>query len=276
MSTSFNAIKSANADLARDGFAILRGVIDTQRINAACEALREMIAAVGGSHGRDVNDAVMGLAAQNRPALGKVYDAFRETSAFAAIAGAPALEEIARELIAARHLQAPFQHKVFRIDLPAEHWSAFGWHQDYPYNMLCDRSLTAWTSLTGAGVFNGGVEIAPARHHEIWPVEVRLKRDAAGNLRATRDAFIVERLHKDFTACAVTPELAPGDVVMLHNKCVHRSGSNKGPLPRLSIQARFGDLCAPETTARAWANRRSDGFDTFRELHPDKIEYEEA
>jgi hypothetical protein len=69
--------------------------------------------------------------------------------------------------------------------------------------------------------------------------------------------------------------LDPGDVALFHNRLVHRSGFNPGPRHRFSVQVRFGDLLAPEMLARGWRNRRVDGFETFKSIHPELIHSEE-
>jgi ectoine hydroxylase-related dioxygenase (phytanoyl-CoA dioxygenase family) len=161
------------------------------------------------------------------------------------------------------------------MDLAGEAWRGFGWHQDFPYNVLCPRSVTAWLPLTASGAANGGVELARLPAARLYPVEIRYKRDAAGRKLTTRDAFIPARWHAEFEAAAETPELAPGDVLMFHNTVVHRSGRNPGPRHRYSIQVRFGDLLAPELAARRWRHRTADGFAAFAELHPDLIAFEE-
>jgi hypothetical protein len=115
------------------------------------------------------------------------------------------------------------------------------------------------------------VQVAQLATEQLYPVEIRFKRDAQGRRLATRDAFIPARFHPGFEACAATPELLPGDVLMFRSTVVHRSGRNPGPRHRYSIQVRFGDLLAPEIVARAWRHRRTDGFDTFAELHPELI-----
>jgi ectoine hydroxylase-related dioxygenase (phytanoyl-CoA dioxygenase family) len=160
--------------------------------------------------------------------------------------------------------------------MAGEHWRGFRWHQDYPYNMLSDRFVTAWAPLTPASPANGAIDIAPRLSDRIHPVEIRFKRDAEGRSLGTRDAFIAARLQEGFEADAETLSLDPGDVALFHNRLVHRSGFNPGPRHRYSIQVRFGDLLAPEVIARDWRHRRVDGFDSFKALHPHLIEYEEV
>jgi hypothetical protein len=258
-------------------FAVRRDLLPAELVAEAVETLCDMVRVqLAGPTQGDLDALVDLLRAQNRPALGAVYDAFRESLVFRQIITSPALTAAAAAMIDARRLHSPFQHAVFRLDLAGEHWRGFGWHQDYPYNMLSDRFVTAWLPLTPSGTANGSIRIAPDRSDRIHPVEIRFKRDADGRRLATRDAFIAERLQAGFDAGAQTLSLAPGDVALFDSRLAHCSGFNPGPRHRYSIQARFGDLLAPEVVARGWANRRADGFETFKAVHPDLVEDEET
>jgi ectoine hydroxylase-related dioxygenase (phytanoyl-CoA dioxygenase family) len=274
-----------NRQLARADAALFqhqRGLLPRPLIDAAvatlCDLLRAAGARVAAAGGPDDLDALADdLARKDRRALGCVYDAMRDSEAFLRIVTAQPLAAAAREMVVgARRLMSPFQHAVFRMDLAGEAWRGFDWHQDFPYNVLCPRSVTAWLPLTPSGEANGGVQIAQLAADRLYPVEIRYKRDAEGRRLSTRDAFIPSRFHAGFEAGAVTPELQPGDVLMFRNTVVHRSGRNPGPRHRYSIQVRFGDLLAPEVATRRWRHRRTDGFDTFKEIHPELIAFEEA
>lgn len=268
--------QSAPADL----MWLQRGLIPAALVDEAVGTLCDLMDAAGGegalAQPGDLDGRVDRLRAMDRARLGSVYDAFRETLVFQQFVTCPALVGAARDMTGATVLHAPFQHAVFRMDLAGEHWRGFGWHQDYPYNMLSDRYVTAWAPLTPSGPANGSIEVAPDLSDQIHPVEIRYKRDAAGTRLSTRDAFIAQDRQTGFDACARTLSLDPGDVALFHNRLVHRSGRNPGPRHRFSIQMRFGDLLAPECAARGWRNRRADGFDTFKTLHPDLVAYEEA
>jgi len=250
-----------------------RGLIAHELIDEAVDTLKAMM----GGDAEDVLDVCVDrLRARDRARLSMVYDTFRETLIFRRIVTAPALIAVASEMIGATRLHSPYQHCVFRMDLAGEHWRGFGWHQDYAYNMLSDRFITAWLPLTPAGAVNGSIDVAASLSDRIYPVDICFKRDQDGVRRGTRDAFIAERLQPTFEANAEKLALEPGDVALFNNRLVHRSGFNPGPRHRYSIQVRFGDLLAPEVARRGWANRRSDGFDTFKALHPHLVEYEEV
>ena len=255
---------------------IHRGLIPRDLVEAAVGALADLIAAAGGPAGGDLDEAVGALAASDRARLSAVYDAMRDTAVFRQIVTCDPLIAAARAALGAKRLHSPFQHCVFRMDLAGEGWRGFGWHQDFAYNMLSRDYLTAWIPLTAAGAHNGSIDVVPDASDRIYPVEVRVKRDAAGASLGARDAFIPARFHPRFEACTVKPELGPGDAVLFHNRLVHRSGFNPGPRHRFSIQARFGDLLAPEAAARGWRHRRVDGFDLFKSEHPELVELEET
>lgn len=260
----------------RDLLRLERGLLPTGLVDEAVFTLGEMMDAVGAGAGRDLDAKVDILRGLERGRLSAVYDGFRETLVFQRVITAPELTAAAQAMTGAAAIHAPFQHAVFRMDLAGEHWRGFGWHQDYPYNMLSSGYVTAWTPLTPSGPANGGVDIAPERSDRIHPVEIRYKRDAAGHRLPTRDAFIAQRLQPGFEDACETLVVNPGDVALFHNRLVHRSGFNPGPRHRFSIQVRFGDLLAPEVVARRWFNRRADGFDAFKAAHPDLVEYEET
>lgn len=257
--------------LEAPSFQILPGLLPQGLAEEALETLVDLLRAMGAEGPPDVDRLVDDLASRDRPRLGAVYDVMRETEVFRRIITCEPLVAAARRMVGARRLHSPFQHAVFRMDLAGEGWRGFGWHQDFPYNVLCNRSVTAWLPLTPSGAANGGVDIADLPEDRLYPVEIRWKRDAQGRSLGTRDAFIPEGRHAEFEARAVKPELAPGDVLMFRNTVVHRSGRNPGPRHRYSIQVRFGDLLAPEVLARSWRHRKADGFDTFAQLHPELV-----
>ena len=251
-----------------------KGLIPGALIEEAVATLIEMMAP-GSALGADLDRVVDGLRLRDRARLGEVYDAFRETLVFQRLVTAEALVAAARQMVGATRVHAPLQHAVFRMDLAGEAWRGFGWHQDFPYNVLSNRFVTAWLPLTPAGPHNGSIQAAPDLSDRLYPVDIRFKRNGEGRRLGTRDAFIAEHLQTAFDAGAQTLILDPGDVALFHNRLVHRSGFNPGPRHRFSVQIRFGDLLAPEMLARGWRNRRADGFETFKSLHPDLIHSEE-
>jgi hypothetical protein len=253
---------------------IERGLMPAGLMEDAVATLIDMMAP-GSGPDADLDRVVDEVRRNDRARLGQVYDAFRESLVFQQLIMADPLVAAARQMVGAARVHAPFQHAVFRMDLAGEAWRGFGWHQDFPYNVLSNRFVTAWLPLTPAGPANGSIQAAPDLSDRLYPVDIRFKRDGEGRRLANRDAFIAEHLQAGFDADAQTLILEPGDVALFHNRLVHRSGFNPGPRHRFSVQVRFGDLLAPEMLARGWRNRRVDGFETFKSIHPELIHSEE-
>jgi hypothetical protein len=251
-----------------------RGLMPAGLMEDAVATLIDMMAP-GSGPDADLDRVVDEVRRNDRARLGQVYDAFRESLVFQQLIMADPLVAAARQMVGATRVHAPFQHAVFRMDLAGEAWRGFGWHQDFPYNVLSNRFVTAWLPLTPAGPANGSIQAAPDLSDRLYPVDIRFKRDGDGRRLATRDAFIAEHLQAGFDADAQTLILEPGDVALFHNRLVHRSGFNPGPRHRFSVQVRFGDLLAPEMLARGWRNRRVDGFETFKSIHPELVHSEE-
>lgn len=122
----------------------LKGLLPALLVAEALETFMVMLRAAGAdaASDADVDALVDALRAADRAALGQVYDAMRETDVFRRIVTAQPLRDAAQAMTGAVRLHSPFQHAVFPMDLAGEPWRGFDWHQDYPYNMLCHRSVS--------------------------------------------------------------------------------------------------------------------------------------
>lgn len=262
--------------LSDRGFVVVPKLLPDASIVTAREVLHGLVNSVGGPSSGDLDCDVLALAADNRSAIGVVYDAFRDTETYRNLVSHPALVDWMKATLQTDTLHSPFVHTAFRLDLFQETWHAFNWHQDFPYNALSADSLTAWIPLSAVGPWNGSVDVVPGSHDRLYPVNVTHKRDADGSKRSALEAFIVPRFGNEFEAQAQKITMAAGDVLIFHNRLVHRSGILPGPAVRYSIQVRFGRLFAPEVVERRYAHRSREGFHTFKSLYPELVEMEES
>jgi hypothetical protein len=258
---------------AANTLQILRGGV-SREVAALNSDLLAMMRVLGATSD-DLDTAAWQLAGHDRRLLSSIYDAVRETESFHQLIFAPVVLKQVRSVLGDTPLHSPFQHSVFRMDLPSEPFRSFDWHQDYPYNMLSRDSVTIWVPLTGAGAFNGSIDVVRSDEARLYPFDIRWKRSPDGTRIGGRDAFITSSFADAFESCCDKMEMQAGDFAMFGSHVVHRSGRNPGPHIRFSVQVRFGQLLDDEVGARRWANRRSDGFDTFRLLHSDLIASEE-
>lgn len=257
--------------LAPSEMRVYPGLLPLDKVEALKQDLLGLLWALGQS-GDDLDACVAGLARGDRRALAAVYDVVRECQSFHGLIHDEALLSVVRKELNAQRIHTPYQHSVFRMDLPLEGFRGFSWHQDKPYNMLSNTSVTMWTPLTAAGPDNGSIQVAPTQSNRLYPIHVSPKRDPEGNVIGGLSAYIPPRFHGRFEDHAETVQLVPGDVALFGPLLVHRSGLNPGPRIRFSVQCRYGDLLAPEMIERRWQNRRREGFHTFQNLHPDLVE----
>jgi ectoine hydroxylase-related dioxygenase (phytanoyl-CoA dioxygenase family) len=95
-------------------------------------------------------------------------------------------------------------------------------HQDFSYieffGFPADHQLAVALAVDAAGPNNGAIEVFPGRHDRLLP-------------SAADDKYLSEESALD-PASAVMIELQPGDMLMLHSLCPHRSRPNLASGPR--------------------------------------------
>jgi hypothetical protein len=122
---------------------------------------------------------------------------------------------------------------VFRsmfMNKPA-HWTQeLPWHQDVGSGWGIDSNpvVAVWTALDAATRENGAVQVVPGSH-----------RDGVINERH----FLSEEQWTVLTqeADVVDLEVAAGEVILLHNLLVHRSGTNPTSSPRRAFSVTYMD-----------------------------------
>jgi phytanoyl-CoA hydroxylase len=123
---------------------------------------------------------------------------------------------------------------IFRamfMNKPANKGTVLPWHQDGGDQWQLDRDplVTVWTALDAATKANGCVQIIPGSH--------RLGLlSAYGHVLS--DANIERHCRSE---CVVDLELAAGEVALLHNWLIHRSGINRTDRPRRAFSCCYLD-----------------------------------
>lgn len=122
-------------------------------------------------------------------------------------------------------------------------------HQDWAWGWqtLCpaDDILSVSIQIDGAGAANGGIELFPNYHHELFTPP------------GLQTNFRAEELARVNPATGIKVETQPGDVLIFHSLTPHQSGKNTATYPRRSLYltynaARAGDL-------------KADYYDGYRE-----------
>lgn len=117
------------------------------------------------------------------------------------------------------------------MNKPAHKGTFLPWHQDRWTDLDRDPLLTVWTALDPATIANGAVQVIPGTHRQ-------------GLLNPSHPSgFLTDELARKHCPAdkVVYLELAPGEVVLLHNYLLHASDVNKTDVPRRAFSVCYMD-----------------------------------
>ncbi len=229
MNNSVQDNEHARAAFARDGFIVLRNVLDL----AQCEVLRaQLSAALDPLVGPAEFEADTGYpgAPVHRDAPGGATP----RRLLHAYARAPELREIACHDVVGRQLEAllgapPLLSQCHHNCVMTKHpgfSSATLWHQDIRYWSF-DRPelISAWFALGEESVANGALQVIPGTHVMAFD-RGRLDRDLFLRPELEENQSLIER--------AAPVLLRPGDVLLFHCRLFHAAGRNTTSTVKLS------------------------------------------
>jgi len=119
-------------------------------------------------------------------------------------------------------------YRAMFMNKPAERGTELPWHQDvgWGWGVDTDPTITVWTALDTATIANGCMQIIPGSHKH-------------GTINKQH------WLPEEKTADYVDPnrvkylEAKAGEVILLHNLLLHRSGTNSSAMPRRAFSIAF-------------------------------------
>ena len=158
--------------------------------------------------------------------LDPLFRAYLQRPLFAALC-----RRVYREGRAISCFRAMFMNK------PAGAGTDLVWHQDRWTDLDRDPQIAVWTALDPASIANGCVQIIPGSHRRL-----RNPSNGSGFLSDQQRAEL-ERLIAagDPEHRPLHLELAAGEVVLLHNWTLHRSGTNATAIPRRAFSVCYMD-----------------------------------
>jgi len=127
------------------------------------------------------------------------------------------------------------------MNKPAEAGTPLSWHQDRWAWLDRDPLVTIYTALDAATVANGCVHVIAGSHHSL----VNPWDDSA---------FLDEAHYRQHCPPEreVALEMGSGDVVLLHNWLIHRSGVNRSELPRRAFSVCYMDARTIDLLGRTY------------------------
>ncbi len=263
---------------ARDGFVVVRGLLDPALVDDTVRALDRLLAWKLGVEpladevrGAMIHARILELARRDRRALGVVYDAARKVAPFWRLIGHTSLVAIAEDVLGTKDLGLAFRGAGIRFDIPNEDRWRSEWHQEYHSQISSPRGVVAWFALTEVDATMGPVELLRGSHREgILPVRCTDPMNQRGDYTQTFALEGVEELRTRYEACSFATQ--PGDVVFVDFLLLHRSGFNRSAAgrSRLTCQVRYFDMSEATSVQHGWVGGWQDGGN-FAALHPELV-----
>ncbi len=211
-------------DFARDGWAVVRGVVPADELAAMAAVFAAAIP--DGEHYPRRDDGVLcevtGLAGRYPP--------------LAAIARDPRFGALVARALDASRIQLLQDSLLYK---PARDGGSVAWHQDHTYVgfVVPARVVSLRIALLPEDEGNGCMRVVDGSHH--WgPVGAQralTETQVDSLLPALTDA------QRSSLAAARPLELAPGDISIHHCLTLHGSGPNRSAQPRRTIILRMFD-----------------------------------
>ena len=208
----------AIAEYARNGYVLIRGMLDPVEIGLLSRAAREDRVLDEKSFKKgDGEGGVIRLSLWNHPT----------DTLYGMIARSKSIVESAEKLLGdeAYHYHSKMIMKDARVG------GAWTWHQDYGYwyqnGVLAPNLTSAYVAVDPATRQNGCLQVIRASH-TLGRIEHQLTGDQAG-----ADPERVEQILKRYELVYV--EMSPGDVLYFHANMLHRSDQNRSDNPRWSM-----------------------------------------
>jgi ectoine hydroxylase len=205
-------------EYARDGYVLIRGMLDEVEIGLLARAAREdrVLDEKSFSKG-DGEGGVVRLSLWNHPT----------DTIYGMVARSQSIVESAEKILddEAYHYHSKMIMKDARVG------GAWTWHQDYGYwyqnGVLAPNLTSAYIAVDTATRENGCLQVIRGSH-ALGRIEHQLTGDQAG-----ADPARVEQILERYTLVYV--EMAPGDVLFFHANLLHRSDQNHSEKPRWSM-----------------------------------------
>jgi ectoine hydroxylase len=205
-------------DYARDGYVLIRGMLDEVEIGLLSRAAREdrVLDEKSFSKG-DGEGGVVRLSLWNHPT----------DTIYGMVARSRSIVDSAEKLLSDEvyHYHSKMIMKDARVG------GAWTWHQDYGYwyqnGVLAPNLTSAYIAVDPATRENGCLQVIRGSH-ALGRIEHQLTGDQAG-----ADSARVEKILERYALVHV--EMSPGDVLFFHANLLHRSDRNHSDQPRWSM-----------------------------------------
>lgn len=178
---------------------------------------------------------------------------------------------IMKYMLESDSIQIPLDHCLCRIDRPNSNKTSFDWHQDYPYNVLSEDSVTFWIPIRDIDI-NMGPLMYLAKSHKAGILPVKINRDAKtfNPNRLQIDTDKVNATTWD-QKCEDIGSIDAGSLILFSCKLLHKSGTNLSNSSRLVVNGRCSKFNDNKLMERNWYSALKKYPFYFKRCHPDLV-----
>ena len=137
---------------------------------------------------------------------------------------------------------------ILRLDRSGDEWYRTPAHQDWWFSLLSPNSVTVWFTIGPLDDEMGLLEVAPGSH-KAGLIEFRDTEIGSNPFRTA----------EDWPDTKFQPIPLVEDAVLIFSQfLVHRSGVNRSPRTRMSIQLRYNDIATMGRAETSYSIKHSD------------------
>lgn len=216
--------------LRRDGFVIARGLVSAEECAPLRERAQALLAAAQTPIELEADLQYPGAPSSQSAPGGKtvrrLLDAYGREPAFARFASSPDVAGWMRTYFGEQVFMSRAHHNCLMTKHP-QYGSLTGWHRDARYwSFERDDLVSAWLAIGDETASNGALWFIPGSHKRAFAADAFDEATFFRDDLPENHALIQQ---------AVSPTLAPGDVVFFHCNTLHSAGKNVSDKVKFSL-----------------------------------------
>ena len=232
----------------KNGFAILKNIVPTQRINSVLENIFKLFC----KYSEDYQDLknleqpwntelfhkkFIEFRKKDPESFGAIYDSLKTSLTLTQLVTDDKIVDYVAKFLKIEPSDLAISEPMCRLDVPNDKRNSVDWHQErsfLPQNRNGLNGLVCWIPLTDITEKMGPIHICPISHAE---GQLKLSNDRKKDASYTTQIPVPEKLIKKYEDHVVSTNA--GDAVFFNMLLFHRSGQNISNKIRFAIQGRF-------------------------------------
>ena len=232
----------------KNGFAIMKNIIPTQRINSLLENIFNLFCKYSTDY-RDLKNIeqpwntdlfhkkLIEFRQKDPESFGAIYDSLKTSLTLTQLVTDNKVVDFVAKFLKVKSSDLSISEPMCRLDVPNDKRNALDWHQErsfFPQNRNGLNGLVCWIPLTDITEEMGPIHISPRSHAE---GQLKLSNDGKKDASYTTQIPVPDEFVSKYEDLVIHANA--GDVIFFNMLVFHRSGQNISNKVRLATQGRF-------------------------------------